>query len=105
MNELNYLLTLLEGQAFKLVEGLELTEDNYKHAVEILKARFHGKQHVISAHMESLLKLQSLPNQNTEQLRKIYDEIYVDVRVFQSLGDAVRKLRELIDSVKHGKNV
>ncbi len=84
MNELNYLLTLLEGQAFKLVEGLELTEDNYKHAVEILKARFRGKQQVISAHMESLLKLQSLPNQNTEQLRKIYDEIHVDVRAFQS---------------------
>lgn len=84
MNELNYLLTLLEGQAFKLVEGLELTEDNYKHAVEILLAWFRGKQQVRSAHMESLLKLQSLPNQNTEQLRKIYDEIHVDVRVFQS---------------------
>ncbi|MCP4479238.1 MAG: DUF1759 domain-containing protein [Planctomycetaceae bacterium] len=36
VNKLNYLLTLLEGPAFKAVEGLELTEDNYEQAVEIL---------------------------------------------------------------------
>ncbi|MCP4479237.1 MAG: DUF1759 domain-containing protein, partial [Planctomycetaceae bacterium] len=36
--------------------------------------------------MQSLLKLQSLPNQNTEHLRKIYDEINVHVRGLQSLG-------------------
>lgn len=55
VNKFNYLLSLLEGLAYKVVKGLELTEENYGNAVQILKARFGGYQQIVSSHMQALL--------------------------------------------------
>ncbi|XP_065068226.1 uncharacterized protein LOC135693624 [Rhopilema esculentum] len=68
INKLNYLFSLLEGLAYRAVEGLNLQEENYNHAVDI--SRFGKRQAIINAHMQSLLKLQDCPNENVEQLRK-----------------------------------
>ena len=86
IHKLNYLMNLLEGPAHRVVAGLQLTEENYKQAVESLKLRFGGKQRIISAHMQSLLKLQDCPNEKVSQLRYIYDKINVHVRGLESLG-------------------
>ena len=59
VNKLNYLFSLLEGPAYRAVEGLELQENNYEHVVDILKTRFGKKQQIINAHMQALLKLQN----------------------------------------------
>eukprot|EP00795_Rhopilema_esculentum_P003257 gene3257-1583_t len=86
INKLNYLFSLLEGPAYRAVQGLALQEENYEHAIEILKSRFGKKHQIINAHMEKLLKLQHHPNEGLENLRKIYDNIAVHVRGLQSLG-------------------
>ncbi|XP_065068368.1 uncharacterized protein LOC135693738 [Rhopilema esculentum] len=86
VHKLNYLMNLLEGPAHRVVAGLELTEENYQNAIETLKTRFGNKQRIISAHMQSLLKLQDCPNDKVAQLRYIYDKINVHVRGLESLG-------------------
>ena len=40
----------------------------------------------MNAHMQALLKLQSCPNEDIEQLRKIFDSVTIHVRGFESLG-------------------
>ena len=86
INKLNYLKSLLEGQASRALEGLDSSEQNYQHAIDILKSRFGNKQQIVSAHMQALLKLQNCPNKSVEQLRRIYDNINVHVRGLKSLG-------------------
>ena len=51
-----------------------------------MKIRFRNKQRIISAHLQSLLKLQDCPNDKVTQLRYIYDKINVHVRGLESLG-------------------
>ena len=86
IHKLNYLVNLLEGPAYRVVAGLSLTEENYEHAVQTLRDRFGNKQRIISAHMQSLLKLQDCPCEKVSQLRYIYDNINVHVRGLEALG-------------------
>ena len=47
-----YLKSFLRGQALSAVQGLQLTDGNYKEAVEILQNRFGNKQMVIRGYEE-----------------------------------------------------
>eukprot|EP00794_Sanderia_malayensis_P005910 gene5910-biopygen4909 len=86
IKKLIYLFSLLDSKAYRAVQGLDLRAENYNDAVQMLKSRFSKRQQVVTAHMQTLLKLQSCHNENTEQLRKIYDSIMVHVRRLESLG-------------------
>lgn len=54
-----YLQSFLEGNSRDAIAGLGLTEVNYPVAVEILEKRF-GDKKVISAHMDDLMKMESV---------------------------------------------
>ena len=86
VDKFNYLNSLLEGAASRAIKGLTISEANYKSAVEILKERFGKTQHIISAHMDELMKLQPSQNDRPSSLRFIYDKISVHVRGLSSLG-------------------
>ena len=86
VQKFNYLLSLLDGQAFRALQGLEITGENYQPAVEILKSRFGNKQQIINDHMSALLRLQSHPNERVTHLRYILDSIIIHVRGLESLG-------------------
>ena len=57
VQKISYLLSLLDGAAYRALEGLDLTEQNYEHGLQILKSRFGKKQQIINEHMSALLKL------------------------------------------------
>jgi len=90
VHKLNYLVNSLEGQAYKALEGLKIREENYGMAIQLLKERFGKTQHIISAHMQSLLTLQSFQNDKLSNIRSIYDTIMVYVRGLESLGFLLR---------------
>ena len=86
VEKFNYLLSLLDRQAFRALQGLEITGENYQPAVEILKSRFGNKQQIINDHMAALLRLQSHPNERVANLRYILDSIIIHFRGLESLG-------------------
>ena len=86
VHKLSYLINSLEGIAKKTLEGLEITEENYQKAVDLLKTRFGKSQQVISAHMRELLNMQMSSNEKANNLRALYDNIQVHVRGLESLG-------------------
>ena len=53
----NYLKILVINEVAKSLSGLSLTNDNYGEAINILKYWFGSKQIIISSHINSLLKL------------------------------------------------
>ena len=81
VEKMNYLFSLLEGEAFQCVKGLNLSNENYQNARDLLNKRFGDKQSLISAHMDRLLNLETVRNEkDTKELRKLYDSIEAQVR-------------------------
>ncbi|GIX88132.1 reverse transcriptase [Caerostris extrusa] len=87
IEKFNYLKSLLTDSVATAISGLPLTPENYRKAVEILKERFGKKEILISAHTNRLLNLEQVRNTNDIfALRKLYDEINVQIRSLESLG-------------------
>ena len=56
--------------------GLTLNSENYKEALEILIDTYVNSQILMSAHMETLLKINKVKNmENLSALRKLYNDI------------------------------
>ena len=82
-----YLRSYLQGDAKSAVAGLQATDVNYLHAIDILKERFGKKSLVISSHMEALMKVTTLTDDdNTRKIRRVYDKIECHIRSLQALG-------------------
>ena len=86
IDKFNHLNSLLEGQALRAIQGLTLSESNYQAAIDILHQRFGKTQHIISTHMDELLKIPACTTGKTSQLRFIYDKISIIVRRLEALG-------------------
>ena len=86
VEKFNYLRSLLERSAHEAIAGLTLSSANYQEAVDILHKRFGNKQQIISKHMELLLKLDAVLDQNLRSLRRLYDSVESHIRSLKSLG-------------------
>ena len=86
VEKFNYLRTFLEGETMHTISGLSLTNDNYNEALNLLKNCFENNHVIISAHMNTLVKLTSVNNENVKTLRKFYDDTESHVRSLSTLG-------------------
>ena len=87
VDKFNYLKSLLSGVALEAVQGLALTDANYKEAVTILQRRFGNRQQIIDKHMDQLLKAESVTSPcNVVGLRRLFDSIESHIRSLNSLG-------------------
>jgi hypothetical protein len=87
IDKFNYLKGCLRGSAASAIDGIALTNENFKLAIDILKERFANPQLLISSHMDSLLKLSSVSDiDQLSKLRDLYDKIEIKVRSLNSLG-------------------
>ena len=104
IDKFNYLYSLLEGLGLHAIQGLTITEDKYKSAVEILHLPFGRTQQVIAAHMDELLKLSTCSGSKASSLRLIYGKVSVNVRGLEDVGVSCegRTVREFTDP---GNNV
>ena len=86
IDKFNYLKGCVRGEALSAISGLTLTSENYQEAIQVLKDRFGNEQVLISAHMESLLKLSKIRSvDNIKELRKLYNYVENCVRNLKSL--------------------
>ena len=86
INKFIYLKRYLGGQALSYISGLSLSAANYKDAMTLLKGRYGNPQVLISAYMESLLKLDKVRSiRDTESLRKLASDIENCVRNLRSM--------------------
>ena len=86
IDRFNYLKGCLKGESLSAVSGLTLSSENYKEAVGILKDRFGNEQVLISAHMESLLRIKKITSRdNVKGLRMLYNHVESCVRNLKSL--------------------
>ncbi|XP_035233803.1 uncharacterized protein LOC118205622 [Stegodyphus dumicola] len=86
-DKFNYLISFLSGAACNAVSGFALSSENYFAAIELLKTRFGRTDLIINAHMGKLLNLEPVRNANNIfALRKLYDDIEIQIRSLKSLN-------------------
>lgn len=94
VEKFNHLRSLVEGAAYATIAGLSLTDENYKTAIDLLQERFAQKQIIINAHMDAMLKLNSVSTMaDIKKIRQIYDQVEIHVRGLQAQG---------VDSAQYG---
>eukprot|EP00794_Sanderia_malayensis_P015495 gene15495-biopygen11959 len=94
IQKMSYLVNALEGQAYKAIEGMDLTEGNYDEVKEILKARFGKTQQIISSHMQALLNLGHKTTMMST--REVYDNLNIHIRGLKSLGVTSKEYGSLL---------
>ena len=86
IDRFNFLKKYLGGEALNTLSGLNLNAENYKDAIALLKDRYGNEQILISAHMESLLKVQKIKSKDDiKGLRDLYNHVESCVRNLRSL--------------------
>ncbi|XP_065887247.1 uncharacterized protein [Dysidea avara] len=86
IQKFNYLKAQLQGDAARAIEGLPLSELNYRHSISLLQDRFGQTHKLIDAHMKSLMSMAS--TNSLASLRMFYDSIKNHIRGLSSLGKA-----------------
>ena len=86
IDKFNYLKAQLKGTASEVIPGLELTQENYNIAINLLKERYGKKQIMIKAHFTKLMNL-PMATYKTTSLRTFYDMMKKHLRCLQSLGE------------------
>ena len=82
--KINYLKGLLKGEAYRLINGLSLSNRSYETAVDLLQKRFGDMEKLRTTFMEALMKLQ-VTTSDVKKLRYFYDTLERHIRNLESL--------------------
>ena len=73
--------------AEKCVEGITLSENNYRKAFDLLEERYGNKQLIIASHVNQLLRLEKIRTVKiVQELRNLFDQIESHVRSLCTLN-------------------
>ena len=86
IEKFNYLLSYLEGPAFRAIKGLSITEQNYDVALKLLQDRYGDVQVIVNSHMDKLLSVRTVQVSDLKSLRSFYDFVTIHTRSLEGLG-------------------
>ncbi|KAJ8955219.1 hypothetical protein NQ318_000244 [Aromia moschata] len=79
----------LKDNAKQVIESLEVSHENYKIAIDLLKTRFDNKKLIKKAHIASLFNISTLTKESYTELRKFLDEFNKHLRALKNMGELV----------------
>ena len=79
IQKLNYLRSLLRGEAAQVVAGFSLTNDHYEPSLALLKERYGDQGKFVAAHMQAFIDFPK-PLNTLNGLQLFYDEVERHVR-------------------------
>ncbi|XP_071052628.1 uncharacterized protein [Onthophagus taurus] len=81
-----YLLTSLKGEAFNLLKGFPVTNDNYEIAYNALKGRYQNKRHLATLYFHEILNLKPIKEESSKIFRTLIDTFKENTEGFRMLG-------------------
>ncbi len=102
VQKFNYLKAQLRGDAARVIEGLLITNANYKHSIDLLTERFGQQQNIVNAHMQCLPDLPK-PDTGVTSLQLFYDTIENHIRGLAALGQSQESYGSLLIPIILGK--
>ncbi|XP_070557198.1 uncharacterized protein [Ptychodera flava] len=85
IQKFQYLTAQVDGEAVRTVKGLQLSNANYKEALQLLEVRYGKKHKIIFVSYESAMDLPK-PDNNNESVRSFYDSLETPIRGLRALG-------------------
>ncbi|XP_018405357.1 PREDICTED: uncharacterized protein LOC108781749, partial [Cyphomyrmex costatus] len=89
VQKLYYLRSALTGEAAKVITSLEITNDNYVIAWELLKNRYENKRLIVQHLIQTLLDLPSINKESYAGLRQLVDNVSQHVQTLSKLEQPV----------------
>eukprot|EP00794_Sanderia_malayensis_P019549 gene19549-21481_t len=87
VHKMSYLKACLDGAASTTIANLSIIGENYKPAVDVLKAKYGQTSILKGAHMAALKRIQGVTNsRELNKLRKLYDDIDSHYKALLVLG-------------------
>jgi len=75
IDKFTYLLGCLSGPALSVVAAFQVSEENYKKALERLKERYDKKVLILLEHVSSLFAISQMRKSDSSSLREILDTV------------------------------
>lgn len=75
----HYLRQSLADESLHCIQDVPLTYGNYEDAVRLLKEKYGNSQVIASAHMDALVKLPEVRNENIYRLRQFYHDVELNM--------------------------
>ncbi|XP_070132709.1 uncharacterized protein [Drosophila bipectinata] len=90
VEKLQRLRSCLRESAFEAVRSLEVSDENYDVALNLLEKRFNNRRLIFQAHVNEILGLSLLESGSIAALRGLSDKFNAHMRALQNLGTSVR---------------
>ena len=87
IEKFTYLKGYIEGPDAQCIEGIMLSNENYKEARDLLSERYGNPQLITSSHMNKLIKIEKVTSvHNIKELRNLHDKVESHVRSLVAIG-------------------
>ena len=84
-----YLLSCLKSESIQVIQSLEVSNDNFDVAWQLLKERYENKRVIVHSHIKGIVELPVLSKENHTMLRKMIDTFLKHERALKSLGEPI----------------
>lgn len=91
-----HLKSCLGPNPLETIECLELSADNYRRALQLLKDRFENKSIIVQAHVDKLCNINKLKQPTSEDLRLLVDRVNAQLEALRSLNKDSEILEALL---------
>ena len=89
ITKFSHLMSLLEGEAKRVISGLSLTNANYPVAIEMIKNRFGDEDRIVAAHIHALIMVSAPPSckgtKHISELWRMFDELNRNIKCLEAL--------------------
>ncbi|XP_029163718.1 uncharacterized protein LOC114936567 [Nylanderia fulva] len=96
VQKLHYLRSALTGEAAKVIDSLEISNDNYAVAWNLLKQRFENKRLIVQYLIQKLLDIPAITKESHADLRQLVDNISQYTQSSIKLGQPVESWSTII---------
>lgn len=91
-----YLLGSVKGDAARVIECIEVTNENYEVAWNLLVSRYQNESVIIKHHVSTLIELPNVGKIIHLELRKLTDSLKKHIRSLETLGEPVKQWDTLL---------
>ncbi|XP_071562311.1 uncharacterized protein [Temnothorax nylanderi] len=91
-----YLVGSLSGQAAKIIESIDISENNYAIAWDLLKKRYDDERGIRKRHIQCLFDLPLVRRESASAIQDLVDHVQKHLRVLQAMGLPTESWGDLI---------
>ncbi|XP_011174191.2 uncharacterized protein LOC105206388 [Solenopsis invicta] len=91
-----YLVGSLSGPAARIIESIEISEQNYAIAWELLKGRYEDERAIKKRHIQCLFEMPRVHRESAGAIQSLVDHVQKHLRILQSMKLPTESWGELI---------